>query len=146
MKVVFLKNITGVGMAGEVKEVKDGYAMNYLIPQGLAEGLTKHTLFVLEAQKRKKEKGKRQDTINKKHLANQLKGKIFELKVKADDKGSLYDKIDAGDLEEYLTKQGFKIDKKEINMEEKIKKIGEHDLKLNLAGEKVSIKLIISKI
>jgi len=146
MKVVFLKNVAGVGQVGQIKEVKDGYAMNYLIPQGLAHGLTKHNLFILESQKKKRERLVKEDIKGKSKLAKKLNGKIFEIKVKADEKGSLYDKINNEDLVKYLTDQGYQIDKKEIILDNKIKKIGEYQVKLILAGEESQIKLKISSI
>ena len=145
MKVVFLKNVTGVGQVGQIKEVKDGFAMNYLLPRGLASNLTKHNLTMIEAQSKKKERIKSEQEKDKIKLAKKLNGQVFEIKVKADETGSLYDKINKEDLIKYLLDRGYAIGEKEIVLENIIKKIGEYKIKLILAGETVEFKLVINK-
>ncbi len=145
MKVVFLKNVTGVGQAGQIKEVKDGFATNYLLPCGLASNLTKHNLATLEAQRKKNERIKSEREKDKIKLAKKLNGQVFEIKVKADEKGSLYDKINKADLIKYLLSQGYAIGEKEIVLDNNIKKIGEYKIKLVLSGELTEIKLKINK-
>ena len=72
MKVVLLKNHPKLGLSGDIKEVADGYALNYLIPQKIAAKLNKHTLGMLEAQKNKKERLKRKSKKDKLNLAKRI--------------------------------------------------------------------------
>jgi large subunit ribosomal protein L9 len=141
MKVILLKEVRGLGHAGEIKEVSEGYARNFLLGRGLADLVSKHSLDILEAQKNKKERIKKLEVKNKTKLAKKLKGQKFIITGKADEKGSLYSKITAKTIVDELNKQGIKIEEKEINLTEAIKKIGEHGVELNLGGEKVMIKV-----
>jgi len=141
MKVVLLKEVQGLGHAGETREVKTGYARNFLIPQGLADMATRHSLNVLEAQKKKIGKDRKLEIRNKKLEAEKINGKNFEIKVKTDEKGTLYSGLKVKDIATELEKQGYKIGVGEINLKKGIKKAGEYDVELNLGGEKAVIKL-----
>jgi large subunit ribosomal protein L9 len=144
MKVVLLKEVPGLGHMGEIKEVKGGYARNYLIPQGLVDILTKHSLGVLEAQKQKKEKDMISEVRSKKLEAKKINGQSFIIQTKADSKGTLYSKFDAKVIVNELVKQGRNIEVNEIILKKAIKKIGEHKIELKLGGEKAKITIIIN--
>jgi len=146
MKVILLKEVRGLGHAGEVKETKEGYARNYLIPNGLASIVNKHSIGVAEAQKNKRERLKRLEVKVKKSEAKKIDGKSFEIKVKADEKGTLYAKLDSKNISEELKKQGHNIEPNEIKLAESIKKIGQFEVELNLAGEGAKIKLEVVKL
>ena len=146
MKVILLKEVQGLGRAGDIKQVSDGYARNFLIPQGLADVLTKHTLGMLEAQKMKKVRSEKSEARSKKLLAKKINGKIFTIQVKADEKGTLYAGIDAKAVAQELNKQGFKLEPSEVKLKEAMKKIGEYEVGLELGEEKAKIKLNIEKI
>ena len=120
MKVIILKEVVKLGHKGEVKDVPDGYARNYLIPNGFVEVLTKHSFGQVKAQAKKKERGKKKDLRSKKGLAKRINNKEFIIFCNADDKGTLY----AG------------LDEKLIIKELKDKKIS--DFKTNNAGKKQS--------
>jgi len=141
MKVILLKEVRNIGHAGEIKDLKEGYARNYLIPSGLASVVSKHSMGVAQAQKNKKEKQKKLEAKSKKSEAKKIDGKKFEIKVKADEKGTLYAKLDAKNIARELKKQGYNIEPDEIKLAEPIKKIGEFEVELNLAGENVKVKL-----
>ena len=146
MKVILLKEVQGLGHSGEIKEVKQGYARNFLISQGLADMLTKHSLGVLEAQKKKQNRIKGQEVRSKKLQAKKINGKSFVIQVKADDKGSLYAKVDAKTIAQELQKQGFIVEDKEIELNKAIKKVGEYEVSLDLGKEKAKTKIkVISK-
>ena len=149
MKIVLLKEVKNLGHAGEIKEVKQGYARNFLIPQGLADILTKHNLSILETGKKKKDTCppylRRQGRQgNKKLLAKKLTGKNFVIQAKADDKGSLYAKVDAKVIAQELQKQGFAVEAKEIILDKVVKKTGEYVAELKLGEEKAMIKVKVS--
>ena len=65
MQIILLKEVKGLGHAGETKEVSDGYSRNFLIPKGMADMATKHSLSVLDAQGKKKERAKKQEERKK---------------------------------------------------------------------------------
>ncbi len=141
MRIILLKPVKNLGQAGEIKEVSDGYARNFLIPQGLADMVTKHSLSVMEAQKRKREKLKKQAEAVKVKLARKINGQEFTIKAKADKKGTLYSKLDAKAIARELNEQGVNVEATEIDLSEPIKKIGEYKFNLRLAGKSAVIKL-----
>lgn len=144
MKVVLLKEVQDLGHQGDIKEVKDGYARNFLIPNGLADILTKHTLGMLKAQQQKRERVEKIVEKDKTKLASKLNGLKFEIKVKTDDKGTLFAGLDAKAIASELKKQKYDVEIKEITLDKAIKKAGEHEVVLAL-GEK-KIKIIINVI
>ena len=145
MEVILLKEVYGLGHAGEVKEVKSGYARNYLIPAGLAFTVTRHNLRMLEAQKKKLIKLELKNNQEKIKLAKKINGQEFEIKVKADDKGTLFAGLDAKVIADELQKQGFFVETKEVILNKAIKKVGEYEVELRLEEKKAKIKIIISK-
>jgi len=143
MKVVLLKEVRGLGHQGDIKEVKQGYARNFLIPHGLADILTKHSLSVIEQQKKKREKSKKVEVRSKKLLAKKINGNSFMILAKADDKGTLYAKVDAKVIAGELQKQGFALGVGEVVLEKGIKKVGEYEVVLKIGDDKAKVKLAV---
>ena len=141
MKIVLLKEVAKLGHAGDIKEVAEGYARNFLIPQGLAADLNRHTLNMLQAQKRKRERLKVKAKTDKAKLSKRIDQKSFTMAVKTDDKGTLYAGLDAGAIALEIVKQGFPLEASDIILKAKIKKTGSYDIKLKLAGTVAAIKL-----
>jgi len=144
MRVVLLKDVGGIGRTGQVKEVADGYARNFLLPKRLANALNKHTLNVFAAQKIKRVKEQKREEERKKNIAKKIVGQTITIKAKADAKGTLYSKIGVKQIMENLKQAGFNIAAEEIRLTENIKKVGEYKIALNLAGEEVKIILLVS--
>lgn len=145
MKVVLLKSIPNLGQAGEIKEVSEGYARNYLIPKDLADLVTKHSMNVIEAQKKKRERMNIQEVQAKKKLAKKLDRKTITITAPADDNNTLYAGISAKSLAVEMQNQGYKVEAAEIKLPNVIKKIGEHKAELRLGGEKARVKVRVVK-
>ncbi len=135
MKVILLKDVSKVGKKGDVVEVSDGYARNYLIPKGLAveatEGNLKH---LLDEKRQHQEKAER---IRKKseEMLKELKKRVWEIRVKAGEKGKLFGSLTSGNVAEKLSQvSGFEIDKKWIKLKKPIKEVGEYEIELKLPG------------
>ncbi len=143
MKIVLLKEVQGLGHIGEIKEVKEGYARNFLIPKNLAQAANKHTLKVINDQNEKQKRQKTKTAQKKQALAKKINNKTFLIKADADEKGTLYAGIDAKKISSELNKQGVAVEESEILLNESIKNTGEHKVKLDINGEKVSINLNI---
>lgn len=141
MKVVLLKSISGLGRSGEIKDVKSGYGRNYLIPNGLANILTQENLAIKQIQEKKEERLKISLKNDKIQLAKKINSKLFIIKVKANNNGTIYSKISAKIISDFLQKQGYKINQGEIILNDPIKKVGEYDILLNLGDEKALIKI-----
>lgn len=145
MKVILKQDVKKLGVTGDIKEVADGYARNFLFPQGLADVATEEAVEKVEEARKQKEKEvkKRKEEFSK--TASQLQGKEIKIKAKEKD-GKLFGSISGKDISEELKKQGAEVDEKAIILDNPIKEIGEYDVKLDFEGvAKTSVKLIVEK-
>jgi large subunit ribosomal protein L9 len=144
MKVILLKDIENLGKKYEVKEVKPGYARNYLIPKGLAKPATKENLEWLKEQKEILEKKAEEELKKVQDLASSIDGLEVFIPVKVGEDGQLFESVTVQKIWERLSEMGFKIKKSQINLEKPIKEIGEFSIKIlfehNLEAE---IKVIV---
>jgi len=144
MKVILLDNVIGLGKAGDIKSVKDGYARNYLLPKKMVEIATKgkenHLQKIATALVAKAKKIY-EDALS---LKNGLEGKIVEVKAKSGEEGKLFGSITNSNIALLLKEKGFDIDKKNIVVDH-IKTLGEHLVKVRLdEGVTAQIKVIVN--
>lgn len=133
MKVVLLEDLPKLGKRGDVVNVKDGYARNFLIPKGLAVVATEEEINRLkeEALKRKEKEERKKSVLLE--LKRAIDGREIVLKARAGAKGKLFGSITAGELAEAIKSSlGVDIDKKVIELESPIKEVGEYIVKLKL--------------
>ncbi|HNW71894.1 MAG TPA: 50S ribosomal protein L9 [Candidatus Paceibacterota bacterium] len=146
MKVIFLKDVPRVGKRNEVKEVNDGYAVNFLFPRKLAESATPSAISELE--KRKKEiiiEKEVQETLLEKHLS-EIKGKVITLKAKADEKGHLFSAIHKKEISEELKKEHkAEIGEEFMILEKPVKELGEFEIPIIIKSKKSSFKLKVER-
>ncbi|MFC3886318.1 50S ribosomal protein L9 [Bacillus songklensis] len=136
MKVIFLQDVKGRGKKGEVKNVADGYAQNFLIKQGLAIEANNANLKALEAQKNKEKKNAAEDLAKSKGLKEALEKLTVELKAKAGEGGRLFGSITSKQIAEALQKNhNIKIDKRKIEMEDAIRALGYTNVPIKLHPE-----------
>ncbi len=145
MKVILKEDVAALGKTGEMVTVADGYARNYLLPRGLAvEASSKHVK-LLEHQKKliqdrmKKQKGKAQQ------LAEQLSTLSVTIARKAGDEERLYGSVTSRDIEAALRAEGVQVDRKQILLDEPIKRLGEYSIKIKVHPEvttSVTIRVI----
>lgn len=147
MKVIFLKNVKGVANEGDIKEVKEGYAKNFLFKQKLA---LEATTANMKAHEEKLESIKEQEKLKvaeAKALAEKLKTITIEFSLKAGDTGRLYGAVTSQEISDALAKQGLPVDKKLFDMKEPIKEAGTHTVKVNIYKEvKSQLTVIINAI
>jgi large subunit ribosomal protein L9 len=139
MKVIFLKDVKGKGKKGEVKNVADGYAHNFLIKQGLAVEANNSAVSTLEAQKKKEQKEAKDELI----AAQNLKGKLEELTVqltaKSGEGGRLFGSITTKQIAEELQKaHKIKIDKRKMELDDPIRSLGVTNVPVKLHPEVVA--------
>jgi|SRR3989344_7570546 len=145
MKVILLQNVENVGKKYEVKEVKDGYARNFLIPQNLVKPANRENLKWLKSAKETLDKEIEEDLIKTQQLASHLDDVEVNIVLKTGDEGQLFESVNNVKIAEKLKEMGFDVKKSEINLEEPIKEIGEFPVKINLDHNlEVEIKVIIS--
>ncbi len=146
MKVIFLKDLKGQGKKGEIKEVKDGYAQNFLIAKGYAEKLTEQSLGKYKREKKQEAELDQEMRNQAEVLKNKLKDVKVSFKVKTGAGDKVFGSISAKQIKDELEKQGYKIDKKQIELDHAISALGFHDVNINLYKEVcVKIKVQLEK-
>lgn len=145
MKVILLNNIKGFGQIGDVKNVSDGYARNFLLPRKMAKPATENSLKEVEGLKKKLSAMQEIEKENALKIAGQLKDSVVEITRKASKTGKLFDGIDTEDLAKEIKKvSGVELNEEMIRLEEHIKNVGEHLVDLELLPEvKTQIKIIV---
>ncbi|HAQ08603.1 MAG TPA: 50S ribosomal protein L9 [Bacillus bacterium] len=125
MKVIFLKDVKGKGKKGEIKNVADGYAHNFLIKQGLAVEANQGAVSSLNAQQKKEEKIAEQEFEEAKALKETLEKLTVELSAKSGEDGRLFGSITSKQIAEELKKaNGIKLDKRKIELQDAIRTLG----------------------
>jgi large subunit ribosomal protein L9 len=133
MKVIFLQDVPQLAQAGQVKEVADGYARNYLIPRKLAALAQPKAVSQIEIKARKMEAHL---TAELQELAGQLEGKEVSLRAKAGAKEKLYGSITSADIAAELKNvTGLEIDKRKIGLEEPIRQLGNYEVVIKLGKD-----------
>lgn len=132
-----------LGKTGDVVKVKDGYARNWLIPQGKATPATTGNMKTLEAQLRSIQKRQAQEKATAEDLASRLNGVAVELSVRAGE-GKIYGAVTHADVQGALDKLGFDVDKRRIDMPKTVKEIGEYDIAYRAHPEvTIPMKLVV---
>ena len=147
MRVILLKDVDKVGKKFEVKEVKNGFARNLLIPKGLAKLATKEALKWLETQKEIENKKAETELKGAQDVASSIDGQEVVVQVKVGEEGQLFESITNQKISEKLKEAGFEVKKSQIELAEPIKELGEYPVKIkfehNLESE---IRVIITKV
>ncbi|WP_067840437.1 50S ribosomal protein L9 [Amphibacillus sediminis] len=125
MKVIFQQDVKGKGKKGEVKNVSEGYARNYLLKNNLAVEATPGNLKALEAQKNKQQRQEQEIVEEAKQLKERLAKLEVTLKTKAGDAGRLFGSITSKQIADELAKRhNIKIDKRKIELDQPIRSLG----------------------
>ena len=147
MEILLKKDVKGVGRAGDIKKVADGYARNYLIPQGLAigssGGATKQAKQIREAADRR-EARERQAAMS---TAEKLSALVLSFKARAAETDKLFGSITATDIAHAIEMQtGLEISKRQIEMEHPIRELGSHQVPIRLmAGVEPSVTVVVER-
>jgi large subunit ribosomal protein L9 len=124
MRVILLQDVHGLGERGAVKEVKDGYARNYLFPRGLALEATAGNLQTQQRRQQATEQRVQRTQEETAKLVEALTQAVVELKAKGGEGGRLFGSVTAADIAQALAARGFAITKKQIELDEPIKTAG----------------------
>lgn len=125
MKVIFTKDVKGTGKKGEVKEVSDGYARNFLLKKGVAVEATAANLNAHKAEQKKQAQHEQEEKEDAIRLKDNLADITVEIKTKAGEGGRLFGSITSKQIADELKKQfGYKIDKRKIELGEPIRALG----------------------
>lgn len=146
MKVILQKDVPNLGDAGDIKNVADGFARNYLLPKKLVIVASESGTKIIEHQKKliKLKKDKRRKTSEK--LAETLAGKELHISVQTGEEDRLFGSVTSIDIARKLKDEGFEIDKRKILLENPIKELGEFDIVIKLdEGVEASVKVFVEK-
>ena len=137
MKVVLLKDVKGTGKKGEIKEVADGYAKNFLLKNGFAVIANASAVNENNRQKEAVAYHKEMEKQEAVRLGENLKEKKIVLKIKCGENGKTFGSVTAKEIAETLKKEGFDVDKRKIEVREPIKTVGEYQISIKLHSEVV---------
>ena len=146
MEVIFIKDLKNQGKKGQIKEVKDGYAENFLIKNGYAVKKTKENLSKLNHEIAKKEKETEEKKVEATKVKETLSQLVLEFKVKTGEGDKVFGSISQKQIKEELEKKGYKIDKNQIDITNPISSLGFHNVDINLYADiKATIKVHVVK-
>ena len=147
MKVLLNESLKNVGQAGEIKEVKNGYARNYLIPRGLATMATSGTVRQAESQRQAEERREARNISANQSLGDKVAAAAITLRARVGEQGRLYGAITASDIATALTAEvGREIDRRRVELEEPIRQLGEYKVPVRLARDIVpEVTVVVEK-
>lgn len=135
MQVIFCEDIDKVGVAGETKNVSEGFARNFLLPQGLAYPATPENLRKWESEKHLREVKLLKHLESARTLAGQLEQVSLSIPARAGREGQLFGSITTAAVAQALLEKGFSVDRKTIEMPAPIKTLGAHDVSIRLHSQ-----------
>lgn len=139
MRVLFLKDVKGKGKKGEIKNVADGYAHNFLLKNNMAVEATPAAISALEGQKKKSAKEAAEELAEAKKLKETLEQLTVELKAKSGNDGRLFGSVTTKQIASQLEKtHGIKIDKRKMELEDAIRALGYTNIPVKLHHEVVA--------
>lgn len=131
MRIILLEDVKGTGKKDDIVEVKDGFARNYLLPKGLAREATQ----AIEAETRRRHEQERlrqaKEQAHFRALADQLKGSVVRIGVRAGESGRLFGAVTNADIAAALASAGYEVDRKKI-LSDAIRHVGDHPVTIRL--------------
>lgn len=145
MKLLLVEDVEMLGWLGDVVEVKDGYARNYLIPQGLATVPSQKNIDALADEKARRAEQRKLEREQKEQLAASMEDAEVVLAAKANELGHLFGSVAERDVAENLRQQGFTVQDAMVRMPNgHIKELGTHNIKLRVAPDlDVVVRVIV---
>jgi len=138
MKIILLDDVSKVGRRGEVREVSDGYARNFLIPKKLALSATAGNLKNLEHIKTQQEAKADRVKADAESLRSRVDALVYEERRQASEEGKLFGSVTSQDIADFLGTRGVPMDRKRITLDEPIKALGEHSVSMRLHPDVVA--------
>ena len=143
MELVLLERVEKLGQMGDVVTVKDGYARNFLLPQGKALRASKANLARFEAERAQLEAQNLEMKSEAEKVGEKLDGQQFVIIRSASESGALYGSVTTRDAAEVATEGGFTLDKRQIKLDKPVKELGLHPMKVVLHPE-VTVEIVIN--
>jgi large subunit ribosomal protein L9 len=142
MKVILRQDFETLGNIGDIVDVKDGYARNYLIPRNIAFQATAGSMQRLEEEKKQVQKRSEKQKKESEHVAAELAKLSITIKMKVGEDEKLFGSVTSQMIADAVVEKGMKIDKKQIELEDSIKSLGIYDVPVKLpAGVTGTVKV-----
>jgi large subunit ribosomal protein L9 len=140
------EDVEKLGRRGDVIKVAEGYGRNYLLPRGLAVPVTEANKSLIARERKKHEAQVSQEKAESEALAERIGSLRFIAPRKVGEHDVLYGSVTSGDVAEFLKAKGVEIDKRKVLLDEPVKRLGEHDVRIKLHPEvTATLKLLVSK-
>ena len=144
MKVLLLKDVKSVGKKGEIVEVNDGYARNFLMKKGLAQQATASVINETNQKNAAIARQKQKEYDDAVATANELKGKNIKIAIKFGENGKPFGAVTSKEISQELANLGYDIDKKKINLKDSIKTAGVFDVEIKVyTGVSATVKVTV---
>lgn len=139
MKIIFIKDVKGQGKKNEIKEVKDGYAKNFLIKNGYALPATDNNLGYVKGQIKKETERENDLVCAMEKVKAKLEKEKIVFRVKTGDKDVMFGKISTKQIKEAINKLGYNIDKTAIKLDHDIVSLGTHNIEIHLHKKVIAV-------
>jgi large subunit ribosomal protein L9 len=146
MELILRQDVDKLGRRGETVNVKPGYGRNYLLPRGLALEVNESNRAMIERERKAHEARAAKEKAEFEGLAGRINTVRYVAPRRVGENDTLYGSVTSGDIADFLKTKGIEIDKRKIQLEEPIKTLGEHEVKIKLHPEVVAnMKITVSK-
>ena len=143
MKVVLTQDVKGLGRKGEIKDVADGYARNFLLPRGLAREATREVLNQLQQQEAARQRKARQELEQARAIAQRLDGQEVVVRARAGENGRLFGSVTSQDIAAAIARTfAVQVDRRRVELDEPLRQLGAYPVTLRLHPE-VSCRLTV---
>jgi large subunit ribosomal protein L9 len=138
VKIVLREDVETLGRRGDLLEVADGYARNYLVPRGMAIKATRGVVAQAESMRRSREVKETRDREASQQLAAQLGSRVIEVKARAGEGGKLFGSVTSADVADaVLAQTGIELDRRKVVLDEPIRELGDAQVQVRLPAEVV---------
>ncbi len=146
MEVILRSDVENLGRRGDVVKVSLGYGRNYLLPQGLAMAVTEANKAMIAKERKAHDARVAKEKAECQAVAERIATLRFVAPRKVGENDVLYGSVTGGDIAEFLKAKGIEIDKRKVLLDEPIKRLGDHEVRIKLHPEvTATLKLLVSK-
>lgn len=146
MEVILREDVDKLGRRGEVVKVTEGYGRNFLLPRGLALAVNEANKAMIAKERKSHELRMAKEKAEFQAVADRIDGIRFVAPRKVGENDALYGSVTSGDIADFLKGKGVEIDKRKVQLEEPIRKLGEHEVQVKLHPEvSARLKVLVTK-
>ena len=146
MEVILREDVTNVGRRGDVVKVAEGYGRNFLLPQGKAMAVNSTNKAMIEKEKKGAQARAAKEKSEAEALATRIASLRFVAPRKVGENEQLFGSVTAGDVGDFLKGKGVDLDKRKVQLEDPIKKLGDHEVKIKIHPEvTATLRVLVTK-